>query len=285
MVTGFHHTLSHHLGTHVASVAFSVRRLSPNWKPTFAAMAPDGRVLGYGKVGWDEGSSRRVTTEARALHRWEQHSWPGLHVPHCLTLFDWSGRTVMVVSPIPAGARRYDNHAVAPLTWVALQLQDGPADAPAGRIAEEYLSCFSADQLGQPSAARAVEVFLDRHGRTLVPVGAAHGDWVPWNVATLGDQLWAWDLEHALDEAPLGLDIVHWYVLVATHLRDSSRTSALRQGGRQASDQLRQLGLTPEQTAAITRLGLLRLVALRREFLSWDPRPSEVAALVAEVLS
>ncbi len=38
----------------------------------------------------------------------------------------------------------------------------------------------------------------------------AHGDFVPWNLATDGDVLYAWDWTRAMREAPWPFDAIHY---------------------------------------------------------------------------
>src|SRR3546814_14132557 len=63
-----------------------------------------------------------------------------------------------------------------------------------------------------PGSTRPYTLFpypsLFRSG--VVPQGVAHGDWGPWNLAVAAGELVVWDWEHAIDQAPLGFDLVHW---------------------------------------------------------------------------
>ncbi len=284
-VESFHAVLAEHLAQPVGSVAFSVRGYTPNWKPTFAAMRPDGTLIGYGKVGWDVGSRARVAAEAQALRHWRGQPTPGLEVPACLADYPWRNRRIIVVSPIPDRARRFRRSRAAPTPLVRVELERGGDGArPADSLLRGYLETVPTEVLGRRDVSEAVDRFGDRYGARELVVGYGHGDWVPWNVAKQGSVLWAWDWEHALSEAAIGIDIVHWHALVATHVAGRGIHDAVRVGRQAALAQFRDMGVPAGVAEAVTTLGMLRLVSLRREFLSWDGGMEPLAAVVCEAI-
>lgn len=263
----FQHAVAEHMRHRVGSVAFSVRRWSPNWKPTFTVMAEDGVVIGYGKVGWDGSSINRIGAEVEALTSLAQRSVPGMRTPRLLAHFEWNGRAVLVVSPIPESAVRHPRAATAPSAFALEELERGSAEsAPAGVLLVGALAAIGRTSSGHVLVSDVQDMIkADREVR--LTLGRAHGDWVPWNVATDGADLWAWDWEHSSKTTPVGLDIVHWHTLIGLHVKGQSPVGAFLSGRRASVQQLRHLGFAADQAEWIATLGLLRLVHMRREFL------------------
>src|SRR5205814_1599818 len=65
---------------------------------------------------------------------------------------------------------------------------------------------------GSPDGAQlaaAGAAIVRRHAAVRLDYGAWHGDWSPWNMASLDDTLLVWDWERFTPGVPIGLDALH----------------------------------------------------------------------------
>jgi len=198
-----------------------------NAKPVLALFAPDGRPVAFAKVAVDDVSERYVRTEHEWLTRAASAPAP-LRAPRVEALLSWQGRPVLVIEPLalPRLPRRRPGWARHRLVESVLAL--GPvaevavADAPGLTRARNEAMAGGDDEL-----AAAVALVVDRLGARRVTVGPWHGDLSPWNTASRRHEVLVWDWELAADGLPLGSDLRHEAVMVATHLRGDSASTAL----------------------------------------------------------
>lgn len=218
---GLADVLGHTVGEEVL-LAVNVRPASPYRKPVAQAVTPDGRVLAYAKIAWNDLTSANVEAEARALAA--ASGIREVRAPALLARTAWRERPVLVTAPMPARLRRLDpRRAGAPpaATGAVAELfgtsQMPYASGPIGaRLAVRLDAVREAGAL--PQVADALGALLgaaDARGEVSLTAGAWHGDWSPWNLAWQGSQLWAWDWEYARADVPLGLDLPHFGFQIA----------------------------------------------------------------------
>ncbi|HYF45542.1 MAG TPA: hypothetical protein VD926_04980 [Acidimicrobiales bacterium] len=206
------------LGQPEVLAAITARPTHYNGKPVLQLFDRDGRALAFAKVAVDEVSEGYVRTEVEWLAR-AAAARPPLRAPGLLATPDWRGRPVAVLEPMDlprlprrmAGwARREVADAVVALGSVesALVVQRGPAV----RAREDALLGGDAE-LGD-----LVDLVVDRHGEASVELGVWHGDLSPWNTASRRHEVLVWDWELAGEDMPVGSDLRHETVMVATHL-------------------------------------------------------------------
>jgi hypothetical protein len=75
------------------------------------------------------------------------------------------------------------------------------------------ISAFGAD------LDAAAEAIAAEAGETLLGFGRGHGDWTPWNMRRLDGRLVVWDWERSREGVPIGIDAVHYGLLVALNAR------------------------------------------------------------------
>lgn len=190
-------------------------RVGANAKPTLELRTPEGDIVGYAKLGWNEATTRAVRNEARALEEFGPQA-TRVHVPTLLASGDIADRAYVVVAPLPAAVSR-----VAP-SWSALSGAEalGPASVVdrrplrqisqvrtvADRATDEVLPVDATRMLRRLIAAVVAE-------SDPVPVAAYwHGDFVPWNLARDDSRrLWLFDWETAQADVPAGMDALHWF--------------------------------------------------------------------------
>jgi hypothetical protein len=214
--------LSHHLaqalGLPRADLAVRVGAARPNGKPVVQVSAPDGRIVAFAKVGWNELTRTLVAAEAGALRDLAASPPAAFAVPGLLHSGDWAGSTVTAVVPA-MGGRPHVSPDPPPAATRELALGAAVERAPleeSGWWARVLARIDASDGAVQRrAAARVGEV---AGGRELA-FGRGHGDWTPWNMAEVGGRLVVWDWERAASGVPVGVDAAHYCLLVALNAR------------------------------------------------------------------
>ena len=227
--------LGNELGGQTLVAAIGVGRPDPNTKPTLQLFDLAGKPRGYAKIGWNDATRFLVQTEIGALQRLER---AGLTMPSRPALRyagTWGALAIAVTAPLPPSVRQHPATDRPDPTAIAAVAASGDLrSSPLGqsefwrRVCAEAAAIAVASDLPsveRDAVARAVATLGARAGEVSMQFGAAHGDWVFWNLAYDEDRLFAWDWEHAMEEAPLGFDAVHfefhreftWYGRTAEH--------------------------------------------------------------------
>jgi hypothetical protein len=246
----------------VHALALTVREDTPNHKPTFVALDHHGRVLGFGKLGVDDGTNQRLAQEVAGLTRMASSPVAGLRTPRPLADLSWCGRRVVVVEPLASDARRHPAHARAPLPLVREAVARGvtqPAHATARSLVSEI------ERIDDPQLVAAARAAEDRVGQRFadvpVAVGSMHGDWVPWNLAYRRGETWAFDWEHSRAQGPVGLDVAHWHQLVCWQREGLGFDGALAEAQVRTQRDLRRTGLSADELEALVALADLHAAA------------------------
>ena len=214
--------LSHHLagalGLPRADLAVRVGAARPNGKPVAQVSAPDGRVVAFAKVGWNELTRGLVAAEADALRRLAASAPAAFAVPELLHAGDWAGAAVTAVVPA-MGGRPHASPDPPPAATRELALG---AEVERGRLADSdwwrRLLERIAGSNGQEQR-RAADRIAAASGDRELAFGRGHGDWTPWNMAEVDGRLVVWDWERASAGVPVGVDAAHYCLLVALNAR------------------------------------------------------------------
>jgi hypothetical protein len=275
--------LAHRLGEPelVAAVTIGTRRR--NRKPVLQLIRPDGRVVGFAKIGWSPLTHDLVRTEHETLRAIEGRLPTGLIVPSVLTVEHWGSVSVAVTSelrpPLLATGQ-------APgLTEIVRAIAAAGSHHRSGGGVETTTVAGSATiQEGRGVGLdRAVD--LDRvlacHGEVELEMGLWHGDLTPWNIVRRGSVALLWDWEFAGPGRPVGFDALHHTFEHHRRRIGGDNASALAAVMATASQVLAplDLGLEPEQLRALVDLYLCELMVreLRLSHQRWSG--GEVAAL------
>jgi hypothetical protein len=213
------HRLAGLLGVQDVELVVRVGATRPNGKPVVQVGTPDGRVLAYAKLGWNELTRALVAAEAEALASFASRPDPPrtFQVSRLLHSLDWQGNTITVVEPLVGGS---------PVT-----VFDPPRDAThelalGGAVSRSALaeSDWWADVRARISAVgadldSAADAIAAEAGDTPLRFGRGHGDWTPWNMRRLDGRLVVWDWERSRDGVPVGIDAAHYGLLVALNVR------------------------------------------------------------------
>lgn len=257
------------LGCGELSAATSPRPVDPFWTPTLQLFDRAGTPVGYAKVGWTDLTRTQVTSEADLLARLADHPVAGFASPAPIGRFTWGDTVVSVTAPMPPDV-------------VRVTVDDGPfprvlndVAGLGGQLRETTFGSSGgaawADRLvGEPGGmpiwaqtlfAKTWATARHRLGARPVLLGRWHGDWVPWNVARSGTQMWVWDWEYSGADRPVGLDAYHWYYQQARIVERSGVVAALDEARMRGARHLDALGVKSETEPVIAAAHVLELAA------------------------
>ena len=268
--------LAAHLDLGPLLVAVTLRPEAYNGKPILQLFRSDGTAVAFAKVAVDDITAEYVRTEVDWLRR--AVALPGpVRAPGLLGALDWHGRPIAVVEPLALPRlprrRRPDGLARAVTDIAALGEQGDVAAAHSGVIARCRRE--EADRPTGDGFAELVDAVVDDHGDTTLAVGAWHGDLSPWNTATDGSGLLVWDWELAADGLPVGADLLHHHVMVASHLGGVDADTAVGAVLDGRVPELAAVGVPSARHAAVRDLYLLEQVRRdRRSDLQGRPDPT-----------
>lgn len=230
------HRLAALLGGGAVYAACGVRPPDPNHKPTLQLFAPNGRPLGFAKIGWNDATRALVTAEAAALRELPVLARVPDHpvAPRLRAELRWGGRSIALVQPLPPAVRGLSTTAGPEVAAVLAVARRGRPPAPLRPLAgSSFLARLTrtahraaATMPADTRAVVAVAGLASRHGETRVEFGHWHGDWVPWNLGRHAGRLVAWDWEHSAEDVPVGFDLAHDAFQRALVLRGSSVAAA-----------------------------------------------------------
>jgi hypothetical protein len=213
------HRLAALLETREVELVVRVGANRPNGKPVVQVGDHAGRVLAYAKVGWNELTRPLVAAEADALASFAARPEPPrtFKVSRLLHSLEWQGNTVTVVEPLVGGApvSAFDppRDATHELALGGIVTRSTLAESDWWADVRTRISAFGAD------LDAAAEAIAAEAGETLLGFGRGHGDWTPWNMRRLDGRLVVWDWERSREGVPIGIDAVHYGLLVALNAR------------------------------------------------------------------
>jgi hypothetical protein len=251
------------------AVRFSPGR--PQKKPVLQALARDGRVIGYVKVGWNPYTRKLVNREAAVLRELQSLNPRSFRVPRLLDAGDWDGLALTVVEPSTEESWRRGPGLLTSVPLVATNelFQIHPTYRTTLGDSIYWSRLAAAPHRGECAAGASSsstelvrDWVRDSFARKELEFGFAHGDWVPWNMAQRGDRLHVWDWERAEAGAPRGLDATNFILQVHLNLRKRSPADATRQTVEEARRVLPAVGASSEDAVLLVSLHLLE--ALRR---------------------
>ena len=184
-----------------------------NRKPVLQALTPAGVMVGFVKVGLTPLTRDLVGAEAATLASLGTAALSRLRVPQLLSHGQWQGHEVLVQEAFSGSGRPAAEAeltaAMAELAQVHGVTRSRAADSPYWHGLRRRLQA-----LGQQAPAVSLLQALDGAAAaaraTTLTFGAWHGDWTPWNMATVPGRILVWDWERFATGVPLGFDAVHY---------------------------------------------------------------------------
>jgi hypothetical protein len=286
--------LAETLGRRDLAAAIVLGPVRPNRKPVVQLLAPDGRPVGYMKVGWNDLTRRLVRNEARALRRLAERQPRTFTVPSLLHEGTWQGLDVTVSSALPHRLWRRGRRYATPPLAVSREIAalGGVQTATLGASPWWEDLRRRLDPVRSAATGAAADALagtlerLQQQADTPLAFASWHGDWGPWNLRATADRLLVWDWERSGDGVPLGFDLLHFgYQTAFQGLRQPPAEAAAR-SLRRAAPLLAELGQREEVGELLLTLYLLERVcrAAEAEPSAVTGRPDAAGAGLLDVL-
>ncbi|MEU9827603.1 hypothetical protein [Micromonospora chersina] len=204
-----------------ALVSLHIGPARANRKPVLQLLTPDGRALGYAKLGVDPLTRALVDAEAAALRRLADLPLGPVTVAGVRHHGDWHGHALLVQEALPvrlpratpAAAEAAERAAmVAVAGCLGVRRRSWAGSDHAARLADAVDALGARPEAGRLRAALKTVADLD----PTVAFGAWHGDWNGGNSAVLADgRVLVWDWERFEADVPVGYDELHRAVQTA----------------------------------------------------------------------
>lgn len=198
--------------------AVSLGTPGPHRKPVVQVLTPEGKVLGYAKVGWNEATKELIENDARMNRKIRELNFPWLRVPGIIHFSKTACSTILVTSPLEGlHATRWNSELKEKFTKAMAMIADHTRrdrlflDTPFWKEQNDRLLELSGYLAGYQlqTLVRALEILEDRLGKLQLPWVLRLGDATRWNV-TIDEQngeLKLIDLEYAKENCLVGWDL------------------------------------------------------------------------------
>ncbi|MDG4804133.1 hypothetical protein [Micromonospora sp. WMMD980] len=198
-----------------ALVSLHIGPARANRKPVLQLLAPDGRPLGYAKLGVDPLTRALVDAEAAALRRLAGVPLGPVVLAGVRHHSDWHGHALLVQEALPVRLPRATPAVAVEAERAAMVAVAGCLGVHRGSWAGSTHAARLADAVDalgdRPEAGRlraALKSVADAD--PVVAFGAWHGDWNGGNSAVLADgRVLVWDWERFAGDVPAGYDALH----------------------------------------------------------------------------
>lgn len=255
------------------AVSLAIGPARANRKPVLQLLTPAGETIGFAKLGVNTLTRSLARAERESLRTLAAASPRHLTIPAVLHHGQWNGLEVLVLSPLPVWERRAapdPGRLAAAMLEIAEvggvttgQLRDSPYWISLG-----HRLAALADDDSARSLRRAYTRIAERAGDRVLRYGGWHGDWTPWNMATLRDTLLVWDWERFTTGVPLGFDAVHFAFQGAVVRQGADPLAAVTETVERAAELLAPFGVTAAADAPAARLtALLYLIDIATRYL------------------
>lgn len=247
------------------SVSVHIGPARANRKPVLQLISPGGDTFGFAKLGTGPLTHELVRAETAALIALGHVTLRRVTAPAVLHAGQWRGLQVLVQSALPVWRPR---GPLGPERLAAAMLEvagacgwsRGPLSAGAyWTQLRARLAAVAARPEGAALAKAATDL-VERAGETDLRYGAWHGDWAPWNMASLMDTVLLWDWERFTSGVPAGFDAVH-YELQKRIQSTGDAAGAVVATVRRAPELLKPFDVAPGATRLTALLYLVDLAA------------------------
>lgn len=195
-----------------------------NRKPVLQLLDAQGRTVAFVKLGTNDLTRELVRAEARALTALASSGLRHLRTPTVLATGQWHGHEVLAAAALPVEQARVPmdprrlTDAMKEVAGMAGLQRQPLSDSRYWAGLRTRIAALTETDDGRALAAAAHEL-VDHTGAQRLDFGCWHGDWTPWNMATVTDGLLVWDWERFTDDVPLGFDPLH-HLLQSSIVRD-----------------------------------------------------------------
>ena len=197
------------------SLSIHIGPARANRKPILQLLGPDGTTLGFAKLGVGPLTRALVRNETAALARLARGQLVDVRVPKISHAGRWHGHEVLVQTALPVWRPGVAWDAGRLARAMAAVARLGGVHTGELRTSRYWATLRErlAPLGGTPDAdalVRAAYDLVGRVGSAAWAYGHWHGDWAPWNMATMPDTLLLWDWERCAPDVPVGFDALHY---------------------------------------------------------------------------
>ncbi|MGH9297485.1 MAG: hypothetical protein ACRDZP_05855 [Acidimicrobiales bacterium] len=194
--------------------AVHLGRERANRKPVISLLSPKGRLVAVAKVATNGLVAELLEREAEALRQMADYPLAGLAVPRSLRVETWRGVPLFLQSALPLRAAAPGPALKSVLATVALmtdrsELRLRFVDSPWWKKIQAAIN--EAPAAGGGKLAELSRSLEATFAKAELSFGPCHGDLSPWNAASLEGSLLLWDWERFEEDAPVGLDGLHYF--------------------------------------------------------------------------
>ncbi|MGX9901863.1 hypothetical protein ACW0JT_22150 [Arthrobacter sp. SA17] len=212
------------------SVSLSIGPARANRKPVLQVFDSKGRSLAFVKVGDTATASGHVSREAKNLALLSTKDFSTLELPTVISFGSWRSMTVLVMSALNTAPAARGLRFARLRERALLELNEAfpYGDSTLGQtplwvgLRTQYLKLT--DDLVRLRFGECLDRLETAFPDAILPVGAWHGDFTPWNMARRRGRLQLWDWERFDEGVPVGLDQLHYPLNL--HLRRAGTTLA-----------------------------------------------------------
>lgn len=238
-----------------------------NRKPVLQLLTADGTTTAFAKLGTSALTRTLVKAEGNALAAVSTAGLKALRVPDAIHIGQWGEHEVLVQSALPVWRPRVP--LTAPRLANAMREVAACCGTRRGRLDDSgYWTRLRArlDAVAEHPEGAALRTAAERIARSAGGVqltyGSWHGDWSPWNMASLADTILVWDWERFTPGVPIGYDALHHALQVGIG-RAPSAAQAVNDLIDAAPELLLPFGVVHRQAVEVTTLLYLIDLATR----------------------
>jgi hypothetical protein len=210
--TDIEHHLSQVLGYDVLVALYLGPRRAVE-KPVLQVLTERGETTAFAKLGTNALTRALIRSEVATLRRVGAADRSVLAIPRLLHAGAWHEHELIVQEAVIGG------ESTPPA--VSLLAEAVRETAATGELSRHDWSASPyrvelrdrvralAGSAHRAPLKEALTALDDRAGRHAMELGAAHGDWAPWNMTQRDGRLTVWDWEHWRAGVPVGFDAVH----------------------------------------------------------------------------
>jgi hypothetical protein len=213
-------------------VSLTVGSARANRKPVLNVHNRAGKEIGFAKVGLSNLTNGLVSHEAATLGSLRETANGGFIPPTMLHSGQWRNHEVLVMTALNTDRRQ--RRRVLPIEAAVDIVRTGPLMEATIESSPWFARLeATADRLAGTSEAGFPELlaaYRRSFGSQVIPFGAAHGDFGPWNLALTSTVPMIWDWERYSTDSPVGLDVIHFAAhqsLRRIGNRDAARSALL----------------------------------------------------------
>lgn len=186
-------------------------------KPVIQIMNLQGTILGYAKIAGNEETKHLVENEADTLRMLSTLKVSSFRFPRLLYSGQWNNSAICIQSStngksIPAPREMTPAYMAILRELAKVNLQSLNLDE--SHYWQEVLR--RSERIQNPYYAHVVEQGIlkinEWVGANQIYFHFRHGDFAPWNMKQINQQIFVFDWEYASKEAPAGWDLFHFWI-------------------------------------------------------------------------